>query len=353
MSQSSSSVAAVSYAYQSGFGNEHATEARAGSLPVGQNNPQRGPLGLYAEQLSGTAFTAPRARNRRTWLYRIRPSVVHEAFVEAANKNVRSDFGNFPGGGVLTPNQLRWFPAPLPTEAAGSVDWISGLYTVAGAGAAETKQGVAIHMWSCNSSMVDVAFSSSDGEMLLVPQEGGPLRIQTEMGWLLVAAGEIAVLPRGIRFRVDVDGASRGYVLEVFSPQGFVLPELGPIGANGLANARDFLYPVAAFDAPREAGAPPYVIINKFGGKMFSTAQAHSPFDVVAWHGNFAPYKYDLARFNTINTVSFDHPDPSIFTVLTCPSDTPGVAVADFVIFPPRWMVAENTFRPPWFHRNW
>ena len=346
-----------SFTYQSGFGNEHASEAVKGALPLGQNSPQRAPLGLYAEQLSGTAFTVPRARSRRTWLYRIRPSVVHEAYVPSPNPRVRGNFNGgtaaASGGGVLTPNQLRWFPSPLPAIGT-DIDWLSGLTTMSGAGAAEMKEGLAIHTWACSASMTDVAFSNADGEMLFVPQEGG-MTFQTEMGWLHVASGEIAVMPRGIRFRVLVDGPSRGYVLEVFASSPFVLPELGPIGSNGLANARDFKYPVAAFDAaPREETAPPYVLVSKFGGSMFSTAQRHSPFDVVAWHGNHAPYKYDLARFNTIGTISYDHPDPSIFTVLTCPSDVmPGVAVADFVIFPPRWMVAENTFRPPWFHRNW
>jgi len=346
----------------SGFGNEHATEARAGALPVGQNSPQRAPLGLYAEQLSGTAFTVPRAKARRSWLYRARPSVVHAPFVPAPHARLRGAFGGAaasgPGaaGGTLTPNQLRWLPAPLPPAGGAAVDWLSGLETVAGAGSAEAKSGLAIHVWRANAPMERAAFYNADGEMLLVPQEGA-LELQTEFGWLAVAPGEIAVVPRGVRFRVGLAGPSRGYVLEVFGAAPFELPELGPIGSNGLANARDFLYPVAAFDADEGragagAGAPPWVVVAKFGGHCFSTAQGHSPFDVVAWHGTLAPYKYDLARFNTIGTVSFDHPDPSIFTVLTVPSEAgAGVALADFVIFPPRWMVAEHTFRPPWFHR--
>lgn len=354
--------------YLAGFGNEHASEAVVGALPVFGNNPQKAPMGLYAEQLSGTAFTVPRVRNRRTWLYRVRPSVVSEAYVSAPNPRVRGSFGKGGGGsggrsvgssssGVLTPNQLRWLPAPLPLPKAGGgdgeCDWLAGLTTLAGAGSADTKEGLAIHMWACNVSMVDAAFGNADGEMLIIPQEGG-ITLQTEMGWLGVACGEFVVVPRGVRFRVIVEGPSRGYVLEVFAASPFILPELGVIGSNGLAAARDFLYPTAAYDAARGPTAPPFHLTTKFGGDMWSTTQAHSPFDVVAWHGNHAPYKYDMARFNVIGSISYDHPDPSIFTLLTCPSDTmPGVAIADFVIFPPRWMVAEKTFRPPWFHRNW
>jgi homogentisate 1,2-dioxygenase len=338
-------AAAAPRAYLTGFGNEHASEALPHSLPARGNNPQICPRGLYAEQLSGTAFTAPRARNKRSWLYRIRPAVLHEPFVRAPHARLRGAFGGFAGGGVLTPAQLRWAPAPLPA-ADERVDWLSGLATVAGAGAAEDKRGLAVHTWAANAPMVDVAFYSADGELLLVPQLGA-LALQTEFGWLDVAPGEIAVIPRGVRFRVDIAGPSRGYVLEAFGAP-FELPELGPIGANGLANARDFLYPVAAF----EDVAAPWMIVAKFGGECFAAAQAHSPFDVVAWHGTGAPYKYDLARFAAVNSVTFDHPDPSIFTVLTSPSEVPGTAAADFVVFPPRWMVAEGTFRPPWFHRN-
>jgi homogentisate 1,2-dioxygenase len=280
--------------YSSGFGNDFATEAVAGALPVGQNSPQRVPLGLYAEQLSGTAFTVPRGANRRSWLYRIRPSVLHEPFVKWREAAV---FGE------ATPNQLRWDPFPIPGGA--------------------------------------------DGELLLVPQLGG-LTIRTELGILDVAPGEIAVIQRGIKFRVELQGSdARGYVCENF---GALLrpPDLGPIGANGLANSRDFLTPVAAFEE-RDGD---FEIVAKFGGALWRTKVDHSPLDVVAWHGNYAPYKYDLKRFNALNSVSFDHPDPSIFTVLTSPSEIAGTANVDFVIFPPRWMVAEHTFRPPYFHRN-
>ena len=358
--------------YLSGFGNEHATEALPGALPLGRNSPQKCPYGLIAEQLSGSAFTQPRHLNRRSWLYRIRPSVMHGTFVPCPNANLHGSFSGAGGSSLLTPNQLRWFPPPLPggsEEEGGSAsggggggaveaaptDWLSGLFTVAGSGSAESREGLAIHMYSFNASMGRTAFSNADGELLIVPQEGG-LRIQTEMGFLEVAPQEIAVIPRGVKFTVGapldppIGGGARGYVLEVFDGH-FALPELGPIGSNGLANPRDFLYPKAAYDDHQESVE--HTLVIKFGGATFSSLLPHTPFDVVAWHGNNAPFKYDLRRFNTINTVSFDHPDPSIFTVLTVPGGkAPGVALADFVIFPPRWLVAADTFRPPWFHRN-
>ena len=327
--------------YQSGFGNEFATEALAGALPRGQNSPQRAPLGLYAEQVSGTAFTAPRAANRRSWLYRIRPSVVHRPFREIAVGGLRSGpFDEAPP----TPNQLRWDPLPMPAEP---VDFIEGLRTMAGNGSPEAQSGIAIHVYAASASMRDRFFYNADGEMLVVPQQGR-LRIATEFGLLEAAPGEVCLLPRGMKFRVDLpEGAARGYVCENYGAH-FRLPELGPIGANGLANPRDFRTPVAAYEDREER----FELVAKFGGRLWAAEIGHSPLDVVAWHGNYAPCKYDLAAFNTINTVSYDHPDPSIFTVLTSPSDTAGTANADFVIFPPRWMVAEHTFRPPWFHRN-
>lgn len=327
--------------YLSGFGNEFATEAVRGALPVGQNSPQKVPFGLYAEQFSGTAFTAPRGENRRSWLYRLRPTAFHPAFEPMDSGLFRS--GPFDDGPV-TPNRLRWSPLPDPEAPT---DFVEGLITFGGNGNAAALMGTAIHLYTANRSMVDKVFQNTDGEMLIVPQSGA-LRLFTEMGILEVAPGEITVIPRGIRFRVELaEGKANGYVLENYGPL-LRLPGLGPIGANGLANPRDFLYPVAAFeDVDR-----PTVVVKKFQGHLWRTELDHSPLDVVAWHGNIAPYKYDLSRFNTINTVSFDHPDPSIFTVLTSPSEIPGTANCDFVIFPPRWMVAENTFRPPWFHRN-
>jgi homogentisate 1,2-dioxygenase len=330
---------AVTLAYQSGFGSEFATEALAGALPTGRNSPQRAPYGLYAEQLSGTAFTAPRHANRRTWLYRIRPAVLHGEFGELAHPALATA----PFAIATSPNQLRWDPFPLPDAPT---DFVDGLVTIAGNGDAAAQCGIAIHVYACNRAMQDRFFYDADGELLIVPQQGA-LRIATEMGVLDAGPGEIAVLPRGVRFAVEPDGAARGYVCENYGAL-LRLPELGPIGANGLANPRDFLYPVASY-SEREGS---FELVAKFAGKLWRAAFDHSPLDVVAWHGNYAPYKYDLARYNAINTVSFDHPDPSIFTVLTSPSDTAGTANVDFVIFPPRWMVAENTFRPPWFHRN-
>ncbi len=325
--------------YQSGFGNEFATEAMAGALPVGQNSPQRAPLGLYAEQLSGTAFTAPRAHNLRSWLYRIRPSVIHKPFKQIENKRwLSAPFTD----AVTSPNQLRWNPLPLPDAPT---DFIDGMMTMAGNGDVGMQVGVAAHVYAVNVSMKRF-FYNADGELLIVPQQG-ELTIHTELGVLEIVPGEIAVLPRGLKFRVECAGAVRGYVCENYGAP-FRLPELGPIGANGLANARDFLTPVAAYENEEDD----FRLVAKFQGNLWEAEINHSPLDVVAWHGNYAPYKYDLARFNTINTVSFDHPDPSIFTVLTSPSDTAGTANVDFVIFPPRWMVAEHTFRPPWFHRN-
>lgn len=324
--------------YLPGWGNHHASEAVAGALPVRRNSPQRVPFGLYAEQLSGTAFTAPRHDNRRSWLYRMRPSAGHPPFRPYACETLIAS------GQVDTPNRLRW--NPLPAAGAG-VDFVDGLITVASNGDISAGTGCAVHLYAASASMVDRAFFSADGEMLILPQQGR-LRIVTEMGVLEVAPLQVALIPRGVRFRVELpDGAARGYVCENHGAL-FRLPELGPIGSNGLANARDFEAPVAAY----EDGERPTQIVQKYGGTLWVTRQDHSPFDVVAWHGNLTPCRYDLTRFNTIGTVSYDHPDPSIFTVLTSPSDTPGTANVDFVIFPPRWMVAEDTFRPPWFHRN-
>jgi len=327
-------------AYQTGFANHFATEAVEGALPVGRNSPQRPALGLYAEQLSGAAFTAPRDHNLRSWLYRLRPSAQHGPYQAFAQGRVRSGpFTETPPN----PNRMRWDPLTMPDQPT---DWVEGLTTYGGNGDADSGTGVGVHLYVANRSMVDRVFYSADGELLIVPQQGAQ-RFVTEMGVIEAAPGQIVIIPRGVRFRVEVDGEVRGYVCENYGAP-FRLPDLGPIGSNGLANPRDFETPVAWFedvDRPTEC-------VQKYGGLLWTTTFDHSPLDVVGWHGNYAPYRYDTARFNTIGTVSFDHPDPSIFTVLTSPSDTPGTANCDFVIFPPRWMVAEDTFRPPWFHRN-
>ena len=327
--------------YMTGFGNEFASEAIAGALPVGRNSPQQVAFGLYAEQLSGTAFTALRGQNRRSWLYRIRPAAMHGGF---ALFEQAPDFHNGFGQGPVSPDQLRWSPLPLPEAPT---DFLEGLLTMAGNGAAEAQHGVGIHLYAANRDMTGRWFYDADAELLIVPQQGR-LRLATEFGVIELEPQQIAVIPRGVRFAVTLpDGQARGYVCENFGAP-LRLPELGPIGSNGLANPRDFETPVAAYEDIEGE----FELIAKFQGHLWRAPIGHSPLDVVAWHGNGAPYRYDLRRFNAIGSISFDHPDPSIFTVLTSPSETPGTANCDFVIFPPRWMVAEDTFRPPWFHRN-
>ena len=331
----------MEFKYQTGFGNEFATEAVEGALPVGRNSPQKAPLGLYAEQFSGTAFTVPRVHNKRTWTYRIRPSVLHKPFRQINSKLFRSSPFNEV---VTTPNQLRWNPIPLPTEPT---DFIDGMTTIAGNGDSFSQIGIGIHIYSLNKGMGDRFFYDADGEVLIVPEMGG-LTIYTELGVIEAQPGHVTVVPRGLKFKVDpIDSAARGYICENYGAQ-FRLPDLGPIGANGLANTRDFETPVAGYE-DRDTTCE---IVAKFGGNLWSCETDHSPLDVVAWHGNYAPYRYDLRQFNTIGSISFDHPDTSIFTVLTSLSGEAGVANCDFVIFPDRWLVGEDTFRPPWYHRN-
>lgn len=326
--------------YQPGFGNEFASEALSGALPEGRNSPQRPAYGLYAEQFSGTAFTAPRHANRRSWFYRIRPGALHGAFRLRESGRFHNRFGEVPA----PPDQLRWDPFALPTAPT---DFLDGLRTLAGNGGPAGQSGCGIHVYAANRSMSGRYFYDADAELLVVPQRGR-LRLATECGTVDLEPQEIGVVPRGLRLRVELlDSQARGYVAENFGAP-LRLPELGPIGSNGLANARDFLAPRAAY----EDLEGDFELIAKFQGRMWAAPIGHSPLDVVAWHGNNVPYKYDLRRFNTVGSISYDHPDPSIFTVLTSQSDTPGTANMDFVIFPPRWLVAENTFRPPWYHRN-
>ncbi len=327
--------------YLSGFGNQFATEALPGALPQGRNSPQQAPLGLYAELISGSAFTAPRHANQRTWVYRRQPSVVTGRYQPYAQPHWQSGAA---AGESAPPDPLRWHPINIPDTP---LDFVDGLRSMLVNGDPEAQTGMAAHLVLMNRSMDRRALVNADSEMLVVPQQGA-LTIVTELGVLDVAPGEIALLPRGIAFSVLVSGPSRAYVCENHGAP-FRLPELGPIGSNGLANARDFLAPVAAYDARQDCS---FEIIKRDGGRLWHTTQPRTPFDVVAWHGNLAPLKYDTARFMVIGSISFDHPDPSIFTVLTSPTDTPGTANCDFVIFPPRWMVAEDTFRPPWYHRN-
>ena len=333
----------VDVKYMSGFGNDFASEDPQcpNSLPKGQNNPQKCPYGLYAEQLSGSAFTCPRFANRRSWLYRILPSVKHYPF--KPYKQVYGSLHNNWKESEPNPNQLRWKPFAILEDEH---DFVDGIYTVCGAGDVCSRNGTAVYVYTCNQSMKNRALYNSDGDFLIVPQQGD-MSITTEFGIICISPGEICVIQQGIRFSVQVSGPSRGYMLEIFGTH-FELPNLGPIGANGLANPRDFLTPVAHFEELHDK----FSIISKYQGRLFEAEQDHSPFDVVAWHGNYAPYKYDLSNFMAVNSVTFDHPDPSIFTVLTAQTTRPGVALADFVVFPPRWSVHEHTFRPPYYHRN-
>ncbi|KAI7098552.1 homogentisate 1,2-dioxygenase [Hortaea werneckii] len=331
------------YGYLNGFGSHHESEALPHALPVGMNSPQKPPYGLYAEKLSGTAFTAPRHENQQSWLYRIVPAAAHTAWEEVPQDTYSLD--SLSGQDLdQIPNQLRWDPFNFDS----TVDWIHGLHLVAGAGDPAMKSGLAIFVFAAGKDMDErEAFYSADGDMLIVPQHG-VLDITTEFGPILVRANEICVIPRGVRYRVILpNGPVRGYICELYQGH-FQLPDLGPIGSNGLANARDFQAPMARYEKDHET----WKVVSKFNKKLYQMAQYHTPFDVVAWHGNYYPYKYDLGRFNAIGSISFDHPDPSIFTVLTSPSSQQGTAIADFVIFPPRWLVQEGTFRPPWYHRN-
>ncbi|MDZ4660804.1 MAG: homogentisate 1,2-dioxygenase [Pseudomonadota bacterium] len=326
--------------YQSGFGNYFETEAEKGALPIGQSMPQKPARGLYAEQLNGTSFTAVRSENQKVWFYRLRPSIaLHNDFKIYEHRTLKSaPFDKIP----TPPTQLRWNPLPIPSRP---IDFIDSIITMAGNGVTN-QSGCALHFYACNKSMENRYFYNSDGEMLLVPQQGD-VKIKTECGVLDVTPYEICVIPRGIKFQVEIKGSARGYIGENYGAP-FVLPNLGPIGANGLANARDFKIPGAHYEDKKGS----FELLCKFQGHVWTSAIERSPLDVVAWHGNYVPYKYDLRNFQVINTVSYDHPDPSIFTVLTSPSYKPGTANIDFVIFPPRWMVAEHTFRPPYFHRN-
>ena len=329
--------------YMSGFGNTFETEALAGALPVGRNSPQKVNYGLYAEQLSGSPFTAPQASNQRSWLYRIRPSVRHAGRFQKVDRGLIRTAPER-AGRELPIGPVRWGPTPMPADA---LTFVTGLRTMTTAGDCDTHAGMAAHVALITASMVNETMFNADGEFLVVAQQNS-LLFRTEFGAILIAPGEVAVIPRGVMFRVElVDGPARAYVCENYGG-GFTLPDRGPIGANCLANPRDFLAPVAAYE---DADVPTTLYV-KWGGELYRTALPHSPIDVVAWHGNYYPYKYDLRRFSPVGAISFDHPDPSIFTVLTSPSETPGTANIDFVIFPERWAVAENTFRPPWYHRN-
>jgi homogentisate 1,2-dioxygenase len=330
--------------YLPGFGNDFETEALPGALPAGRNSPQRVNYGLYAEQLSGSPFTAPRGANERSWLYRIRPSVKHVGRFEKIQMPYWRSAPHIVED-VISLGQYRWDPVPFPEGERHN--FVTGMRTMTTAGDAPTQTGMAAHVYLANQDMVDDYFYSADGELLVVPQTGR-LLIRTEFGRIELEPLEIAILPRGIVFQVALpDGEARGFVCENYGAK-FTLPHRGPIGANCLANPRDFKTPVAAFE---EKESPCRVTI-KWCGQFHMTEIDHSPLDVVAWHGNYAPYKYDLQSFSPVGAIAFDHPDPSIFTVLTAPTAEAGTANIDFVIFPPRWLPQEDTFRPPWYHKN-
>ena len=326
-----------------GFGNDFETEALEGALPQGQNSPQRGAYGLYAEQLSGSPFTAPRGTNERSWLYRIRPSVKHTGRFRRIELPYFKTAPHVVEHGLAL-GQLRWDPVPIPDEP---LTFLTGLRTMTTAGDVYTQVGMAAHVYLVTAPMEDEVFFNADGELMIVPQEGS-LRIATELGVMEIGPCQIAVVPRGMKFKVaPVGGPSRGYVCENYGAK-FTLPDRGPIGANCLANPRDFKTPVAAYE-DRET---PHRVVVKWCGTFQACEIGHSPLDVVAWHGNYAPYCYDLRTFSPVGAILFDHPDPSIFTVLTAPSGEAGTANIDFVIFPERWLVAEHSFRPPWYHMN-
>jgi homogentisate 1,2-dioxygenase len=329
--------------YMPGFGNDFETEALPGALPQGMNSPQKCNYGLYGEQLSGTAFTAPKGQNERTWCYRIRPSVKHTGRFSKIDLPYWKSAPHRPAD-IASLGQYRWDPVP---HSDVPLTWLTGMRTMTTAGDVNTQTGMASHVYLVNSSMKDTYFYSADSEFLVVPQQG-KLRFCTELGVIDLAAQEIAVIPRGLVYRVEVvEGPARGFVCENYG-QKFVLPSRGPIGANCMANPRDFKTPIAAFE-DREV---PSTVTIKWCGEFHETKIGHSPLDVVAWHGNYAPYKYDLTTYCPVGAILFDHPDPSIFTVLTAPSGVEGTANIDFVLFRDRWMVAEDTFRPPWYHKN-
>lgn len=335
------------YRYQVGFGNNFATEAIPGVLPIGCNTPQRCKYDLISEQLNGTPFVSPRAALLNAWLYRIQPSVVHKPFRKLPiNPDLEAVFTPGNPNVTFTPRDLSWSKFPLPSHDH-EVDFVDGLKTIAGHGDPTLKEGLAMHMYLANASMKKRSFCNCDGDMLILPQDGR-LDIQTEFGRLMVAPGELVVIQAGMKFTVALpDGTGRGYIQEVYGSH-YELPELGPIGSNGMAQPRDFEIPVASFDVDQSI----WTVVVKLVGQLFAYEQNHTPYDVVAWHGTYAPYKYKLERFINSATVDRDQSDPSIYCVLTAKSKIPGVSTSDFIAFTPKWQVTRNTFRPPYYHRN-
>ncbi|KAJ4372872.1 hypothetical protein N0V83_003163 [Neocucurbitaria cava] len=328
------------YEYQPGFGNHFESEAVPGTIPKGQNSPRVVRFGLYAEQMTGTAFVAPRHQNKKAWLYRARPAVAHQGFTDLPdNEDTESNYLLNNKRVHVSPTQLAWLPFDIPTE--GEIDFISGLKSIAGSGDPTLREGLAVHTFLANASMKKRAAVNSDGDFLIVPQEGA-LDIQTEFGPLYVQPGEICVIQRGQRFKVNVEGPTRGYILEIWGSN-FELPELGPLGANGLANPRDFLHPIAKYEIEKE----PWEIIYKLGGKFF---KEHAESFSLRCRG--MAWQLRSVQFVNVGSISVDHIDPSIFCVMTAPSRDPAAPLADFLIFSPRWDVASHTYRPPYYHRN-
>ncbi|KAF7559492.1 hypothetical protein G7046_g4651 [Stylonectria norvegica] len=341
------------YRYQTGFGNRFASEGIPNVLPKGRNAPQKVKYDLYSEQLNGSSFVAPRQMIQHVWMYRIRPSVAHGA-VAASNINphIEACFSKANKDVEFTAAQEAWDPFTLlPKQDASTVgtgaDFIQGIRTIAGQGDPTLREGLAIHVYSANDHMVRKAFCNNDGDMLILPQHGR-LNIQTELGWMMVRPGELAVIQAGIRFRVVLpDGPVRGYIQEIFGAH-YDLPELGPVGSNGMALPQDFESPVASFDVDNS----PWEITYKLAGTLHSCRQKHTPFDVVAWHGNLVPYKYAIEKFVNMANVEKDQADPTIYCVLTAKSKIPDVSLTDFLVFTPKWLTTTDTFRPPYYHRN-
>ncbi|GAW13093.1 hypothetical protein ANO14919_024710 [Xylariales sp. No.14919] len=347
------------YTYLNGFRSYHQTEAVPGANPIAINSPQRPPFGLRTERISNSSFVTPtREGNLQTWLYRVTTSLQAGEFTLL---DETSESANPPVPTRLTPNSCLWPKIPVEDGANWTQQKLLGRN-----GDPQKKSGSAFWVFSITEDMpAQVTFSSLDGEALIVPQSGA-LDIQTELGKLLVRQNEIAVIPRGVRYRVALrDGRpARGYVFELFEGH-FQLPVLGTIGSTGLANVRDFQIPVACFDGEivgdgaggqvvKAASGGDWTVVSRLNGQLWACAQDHTPFDVVAWHGTCYPYKYDLARFCVLGNTLFDHHDPSLFTVLTAPAygKAPGTAVLDFGIAPPRWQVAEGSLWIPYYHRN-
>lgn len=335
------------YSYQVGFGNRFSSEAVPGTLPLGRNTPQKCKYDLFSEQLNGTPFVSARSSQFHAWFYRIRPSVGHRPLRKSsAAHDIEATFSKLNTNTTFSPSDQSWGKFSLPKDSE-SIDFIQGLKTIGGHGDALNREGLAVHIYTANRSMWKTAFCNNDGDFLIMPEEGR-LDIQTEFGNIMVRPGELVVIQAGIKFKVKLpDGVGRGYVQEVFGAH-YELPELGPVGSNGMASPRDFEHPLASFEVDQTT----WTIICKLGGQLFEYDQDHSPFDVVAWHGNYVPYKYAMEKFINSATVDREQSDPSIYCVLMAKSKVPGLALTELLVFTPRWSVPDNTFRPPYYHRN-